>query len=68
MGHIAGTASSLQGLITTVGGALIGFAIGQQFNGTTVPMVAGFVLCGALALLIASWANPKLPPEPVTGG
>ncbi len=68
MGHIAGTASALQGLITTVGGALIGFVIGQQFNGTTVPMVAGFVLCGALALLVASWANPKLPPEPLTGG
>ena len=63
LGHIAGTASSLQGLIITVGGALIGFAIGQQFNGTTVPMIAGFVVCGALALLMALWANPK-PPEP----
>jgi DHA1 family bicyclomycin/chloramphenicol resistance-like MFS transporter len=58
LGHIAGTASSLQGLITTIGGALIGFAIGQQFDGTTVPMVAGFAVCGALALLTALWANP----------
>ncbi|HEV2866662.1 MAG TPA: multidrug effflux MFS transporter [Allosphingosinicella sp.] len=59
LGHIAGTASSLQGLITTVGGALIGFAIGQQFNGTTVPMVAGFATCGGLAVLAALWANPR---------
>jgi DHA1 family bicyclomycin/chloramphenicol resistance-like MFS transporter len=58
LGHIAGTASALQGLITTVGGALIGFGIGQMFNGTTVPMIAGFALCGALALLVARWANP----------
>ena len=58
LGHIAGTASSLQGMITTIGGALIGFLIGQQFDGTTVPMVAGFTLCGALALLAAWWANP----------
>ena len=64
LGHIAGTASALQGLITTVGGALIGLAIGQQFNGTTVPMIAGFAICGGLALLIAIWANPKTPPEP----
>ena len=57
LGHIAGTASSLQGLITTVGGALIGFAIGQQFNGTTLPFVTGFTLCGAIALGVAFWAN-----------
>jgi DHA1 family bicyclomycin/chloramphenicol resistance-like MFS transporter len=57
LGHVAGTASSLQGVITTVGGALIGFAIGQQFNGTTLPFVTGFTLCGALALAVAFWAN-----------
>ncbi|HEY0626360.1 MAG TPA: multidrug effflux MFS transporter [Allosphingosinicella sp.] len=62
LGHIAGTASSLQGLITTVGGALIGFAIGQAFDGTTVPLVAGFAICGLLALLTAIWANR--PPRP----
>ncbi|HWT12803.1 MAG TPA: multidrug effflux MFS transporter [Allosphingosinicella sp.] len=58
LGHIAGTASALQGLITTVGGALIGFVIGQQFDGTTVPMIAGFAICGTLALVVALWANP----------
>lgn len=57
MGRIAGTASSLQGLITTVGGALIGLGIGQAFNGSTAPMVAGFALCGGAALLTAHWAN-----------
>ena len=65
LGHIAGTASSLQGLITTIGGALIGLAIGQLFDGTTVPMVAGFAVCGALALAIARWANPVQDAEPV---
>jgi DHA1 family bicyclomycin/chloramphenicol resistance-like MFS transporter len=59
VGHIAGTASALQGLITTVGGALIGLAIGQAFDGTTVPLIGGFVVCGVLALLVALWANPK---------
>ena len=57
LGHIAGTASSFQGVITTIGGALIGLAIGQQFNGTTVPFLAGFTLCGGAALAVAIWAN-----------
>lgn len=59
LGHIAGTASSVQGLITTVGGALIGFYIGQHFNGTTEPFLIGFVACGAASLLVAIWANPR---------
>ena len=60
LGHVAGTASSVQGMITTVGGALIGFGIGQLFDGTTLPMIAGFAACGGLALLAAFWANPKM--------
>ena len=63
LGHIAGTASALQGLITTVGGALIGLGIGQLFNGTTMPMIAGFGLCGGFASLVAIWANPRPTPE-----
>lgn len=59
VGHIAGTASAVQGLIGTTGGALIGLAIGQMFDGTTMPLVAGFAICGALALLAAIWANPR---------
>ena len=57
LGHIAGTASSVQGMITTIGGALIGLAIGQSFNGTTLPFLLGFTLCGAAALGIALWTN-----------
>jgi DHA1 family bicyclomycin/chloramphenicol resistance-like MFS transporter len=50
MGHIAGTASSVQGFVSTILGSLAGFAIGQAFNGSTVPMTIGFVACGAVAL------------------
>jgi len=68
VGHIAGTASSIQGLVTTSGGALIGLAIGQLFDGTTVPLIAGFALCGALAMLAAWWANPALRAAPAEVG
>ncbi len=57
LGHIAGTASSAQGLVTTVGGALIGFFIGQHYDGTTVPMSLGFVVCGLGALAFVLWAE-----------
>jgi DHA1 family bicyclomycin/chloramphenicol resistance-like MFS transporter len=50
MGHIAGAASSVQGFFTMIVGALIGFLIGQQFNGTTEPVVIGYLLCGIAAV------------------
>jgi DHA1 family bicyclomycin/chloramphenicol resistance-like MFS transporter len=50
MGHIAGTASSAQGFISTLIGSLTGFAIGQQFNGTVAPMIVGFTTCGLIAI------------------
>jgi DHA1 family bicyclomycin/chloramphenicol resistance-like MFS transporter len=52
MGHIAGTASAVQGMIGTIGAALIGLVIGQAFNGTLLPLMAGLTLASALALLI----------------
>ena len=50
MGHIAGVASSFQGFVSMVGASLIGFVVGQAFNGTVVPMEAGYLLCGLCAL------------------
>ena len=50
VGHVAGTASSIQGFITTLGGALIGFWIGQQFNGTVIPLMVGFSVLGFMGI------------------
>jgi DHA1 family bicyclomycin/chloramphenicol resistance-like MFS transporter len=58
LGHVAGAAASLQGFITTVGGALAGFLIGQLFDGTTVPLTLGFTAFG-VAGLIAVLATEK---------
>jgi DHA1 family bicyclomycin/chloramphenicol resistance-like MFS transporter len=40
----------VQGFVTTVVGALLGFYIGQHFDGTVVPLTLGFALCGIAAL------------------
>ncbi|WP_343521351.1 multidrug effflux MFS transporter [Sphingomonas sp.] len=52
MGEIAGTASSLQGFISTMGAAVLGALIGQAFDGTTVPLYLGFTALGLTALLV----------------
>jgi DHA1 family bicyclomycin/chloramphenicol resistance-like MFS transporter len=55
-GHIAGTASSLFGSITTLLGIGIGTAIGQSYDGTLLPFTTGFFLCtlAALAIVLAT--------------
>ncbi|MFK7859528.1 MAG: multidrug effflux MFS transporter [Granulosicoccus sp.] len=44
VGNIAGTASSVQGCITTVGAAILGYWVGQSFDGTSLPFVSSYVL------------------------
>jgi DHA1 family bicyclomycin/chloramphenicol resistance-like MFS transporter len=55
LGHIAGTAASVQGFIQTLGGAIIGTIIGQSFDGTITPLATGFcsvAFAGLLMVLI----------------
>jgi DHA1 family bicyclomycin/chloramphenicol resistance-like MFS transporter len=59
MGRIAGTASSVQGVVGTIGGALIGFAIGQAFNGTVLPFLIGMAGCGVIAFVLVLLTEPK---------
>jgi DHA1 family bicyclomycin/chloramphenicol resistance-like MFS transporter len=54
MGAIAGTASSVQGFFGITLGGLIGWAIGRSFDGTTVPMHAGFLIAGIAGLVLAA--------------
>ena len=50
LGAVAGIGASLQGFISTFGGALVGAMIGRQFSGTTLPLAVG-ALCSGLAAL-----------------
>ena len=54
MGHIAGTASSVQGFITVTLGAVVGALIGQAFDGTTVPLFASYAVLSCLAMVIVA--------------
>jgi MFS transporter, DHA1 family, multidrug resistance protein len=59
MAPIAGTASSVQGVITTLGAAVIGFAIGQAFDGTVIPYLAGVAACASLSFVLVVLTEPK---------
>jgi DHA1 family bicyclomycin/chloramphenicol resistance-like MFS transporter len=52
VGHIAGTASSVQGFISSIGAVIVGTAIGQSYAGTTTPLAVGYLCIGLLVLAI----------------
>ena len=71
MAPIAGTASSVQGVIGTVGGALIGFGIGRTFDGTVQPFLWGGTACAIFALVMVVLTEPsrlfaRIPAEKAT--
>jgi DHA1 family bicyclomycin/chloramphenicol resistance-like MFS transporter len=57
LGHVAGSAASIQGLLSTLGGAVIGLAIGQHFDGSIGPLTLGFAVCSFMALGAVAWAE-----------
>jgi len=52
VGHVAGTASAAYGFGTGVIGAIIGAVIGQLYNDSTLPLIAGQALTGLAAFTI----------------
>jgi DHA1 family bicyclomycin/chloramphenicol resistance-like MFS transporter len=59
MAPIAGTASSVQGVVGTLGAAIIGFAIGQSFDGTATPFLVGTALCAVSGFAVMAMTEPK---------
>lgn len=54
LGHIAGVASSAISFISGVVALITGTLIGLAFDGTVIPLLAGFVLCAVAALLLVT--------------
>ncbi|WP_338531959.1 multidrug effflux MFS transporter [Nitratireductor thuwali] len=52
LGHVAGTAASVLGFTTTLGGGLLGAMIGQAFDGTLTPLAAGYFTVSAVGLAL----------------
>jgi MFS transporter, DHA1 family, multidrug resistance protein len=54
---VAGIGASLQGFVSTLGGALVGALIGRQFDGSAVPLPVGSLCCGLASLLFVLLAE-----------
>ena len=57
MGQIAGIASAISGSIMTTMSAIIGTITGQQFDGTVVPLLIGFVIMGLFGATVMIWVE-----------
>ncbi|GGA52260.1 Bcr/CflA family drug resistance efflux transporter [Nitratireductor aestuarii] len=52
LGHVAGTAASVQGFVSTIGSGLFGALIGISFDGSLTPIAAGYFILGLLSLVL----------------
>jgi DHA1 family bicyclomycin/chloramphenicol resistance-like MFS transporter len=57
VGSVAGVGASLQGFVSTTGGALVGALIGKWFNGSTLPLALGALGCGLCSLSLVMYAE-----------
>ncbi len=56
-GHMAGVASSYQSFAKTLLAATVGALIGQQYDGTTLPLAYAFLISGVVGLILVFWAE-----------
>lgn len=59
MAPIAGTASSVQGMTGTIGGAILGYIIGRAFDGTVLPYLIGTAVCATGGFIAVLLTEPK---------
>lgn len=56
-GHMAGVASSYQSFAKTLLAAIVGAVIGQQYDGSTLPLAYAFLICAVIGLALVLWAE-----------
>lgn len=63
LGHIAGVGAAVVGTLTSLLGLSLGAGIGQLYDASVMPVIAGFALLGVLALLVMGWTGrpPRQP-------
>jgi DHA1 family bicyclomycin/chloramphenicol resistance-like MFS transporter len=61
LGHIAGVAAAVVGTITSIMSLTLGTLIGQSYDGTVLPLVAGFAVLGLGSLAVMRWTERGRP-------
>ncbi len=55
LGHIAGVATSVISTLQTLLSVMVGYVVGQAYDGGVLPLVGGFLICGAITLLLMAY-------------
>lgn len=59
LGHIAGVGAAVVGSLSTLISMLFGTLIGQSYNGTVLPLIAGFTLLSAASVGVMRWVEAR---------
>jgi DHA1 family bicyclomycin/chloramphenicol resistance-like MFS transporter len=57
MSHVAGIAAAIIGATSSIMSMCIGTVIGQMYNGTLIPVTAGFFIFSCISMAILTFAN-----------
>lgn len=63
LGHIAGVGAAMVGSVTTLIAVVFAVLIGRMFDGTVVPLITGFALCGLASLVVVKVTTHGLAPD-----
>jgi len=61
MGHIAGVAASIVGSFSTLIALGIGAVISALYDGTSLPLIAGYAICGVISMAAMAWTERTAP-------
>lgn len=59
LGHLAGIGAAIVGSLSTFISTPLGIMIGQSYNGTVLPLIAGLGLLTLLSIVVVHWAELK---------
>ncbi|MFZ5910200.1 MAG: multidrug effflux MFS transporter [Chloroflexota bacterium] len=59
LGHMAGIGSAVVGSLATLIQMPLGTIIGQNYNGTIIPLVIGIAVLAGLSIFVVRWAESK---------
>lgn len=66
MGHIAGVAAAVIGSLSSLLAVAAGTPIGLLYDGTVIPLVAGFAITEIASIIVTEWAETGRVARPVT--
>ncbi|MEZ4639311.1 MAG: MFS transporter [Caldilineaceae bacterium] len=61
LGHIAGVGAAIVGALSQLIAVVLSSVIGQMYNGTVIPLVAGFAIFSAAGVVLMLWAERGTP-------